>query len=236
MKKFVFVFLLFSSITATAQTATEKRVNVPQGDLAALRQAMTDAYYGDPNLMTVIKTGGTFSFTGAVSGLPQVRTHVIIEGSSDPITFVGAGEEFANLFMIQAGGWLRLQNIELKDFSLGLDRDSDGVYIDQSLIINHGKLELMQMQIDSLNASSWRFHGIVYEYAPIIKNTASGELYLDRVSMINSGTRLDGGVIFNDGSVEMLNIQFYYSSGEWWGTPFLNNRYMSMTNISMFHS
>lgn len=236
MKTLVFVLLLFSTTTAAAQTATEKWVNVPQGDLAALRQAMSDAYYGDPNLMTVIHTGGTFSFTGAVSGLPQVRTHVIIEGDSDPITFVGAGEEFANLLMVQADGWLRLQNIELKDFSLGLDRDRDGVYIDQSLIINHGKLELMQMQIDSLNASSFRFPPLVYEYAPIIKNTASGELYLHRVSMINSGTRLDGGVIFNDGIVEMLDTQFYYSTGEWWGTPFLNNRYMSMTNISMFHS
>lgn len=235
MKSFVFILILVNFISATAQAATQKWVNVEPGDLPALRQAMVDAYHGDPNLMTVVKTGGVFNFTGASNGLPEVRTHVVIEGSSDPITFNGAGEDFANLILVQSKGRLQFLNIELENFSLGVARDSQNTYVDQSLIINHGTLELSQVQINTLEAFSFWYRAIGADYAPIIKNSVSGQISLNKVSIINSGTGLDGGVIFNDGVVEMQDTQVYYSRDER-GAPFLNNRIMSMKNVSMFHA
>ena len=231
MKTFVFILLLLISISATAQSTVE--IYVPQSDLVALRQAMDDAYNGDPNVKTIIYARGPFYFTDAVSGLPEVRTHVVIQGHNDPVTFIGAGEEFANLILVQAKGRLELQNAELKDFSLNADQLNIYTYIDQSLIINHGILELSHVQINSLEAQSISNMLIRLKYAPIIKNSASGQLHLNQVSLINSGTGLDGGIIFNDGIVEMQNTQVYYSR-EGLRAPFRNNRLMSMKNISMF--
>ena len=240
MKKLIFIFLLLTSVTATAQVATEKWVHIPAGDLAELRQVLEDASHADPNFLTRIFTSGTFEFTGAVSGLPDIRSHVIIKGDSDPITFVGAGEDFANLIMVREGGWLQLQNVEVKDFSLGLDQTLHETHIDQSLVINHGILELEEVQIDSLVAFSvnLRKYNIVKLYAPIIKNSDTGQLYLNQMSLLDSGTGLDGGIIFNDGSVEIQNTQVYFSkevgSEIWDGAPFWNNGNMSMKNITMF--
>jgi hypothetical protein len=230
MKSFVFIFLLFSSISAPAQSTVEIFL---RDDMVALRQAMNDAYNGDPNDKTIISAYGYFNFADAVSGLPEVRTHVVIKGPSDPVTFIGGGEQFANLFKIQAGGHLELHNVELRDFSLEAERLNLNTYTDQSLIINHGILELTNVQISSLEAQSMRNILVRLEYAPIIKNSASGQLHLNRVSLINSGTGLDGGIIFNDGIVEMQNTQVYYSR-DGWAAPFRNNRSMSMKNISMF--
>lgn len=240
MKTFISIFLLLTSITASAQVATEKWVTIPAGDLAALRQVMLEASNRDPNFLTRIDTSGSFEFTGSVNGLPEIRSHVIIKGHNDPITFVGAGEDFANLIMVQADGWLQLQNVDVKDFSLGLDQTLRETRIDQSLIINHGILELEEVQIDSLVAFSYtqRWIKIDQQYAPIIKNSDSGQLYLNQVSILDSGTNLDGGIIFNDGNVDMQNTQVYFSKdgdaqrGD--GAPFRNNGYMSMKNISMF--
>ena len=239
MKSFIFTFLLLTSITASAQVVYENWVHPPAGDLAALKQVMEDAYNGDPNILTRIHTSGTFTFTGATSGLPKVRSHVIIKGHNDPITFIGAGEDFANLIMVEAGGWLQLQNIEVKDFSLGLDQYVNEIRNDQSLIINHGILELEEVQIDSLAA--WSFisvkpiYGDTRLYAPIIKNSVSGQLYLNQVSVLDSGTGREGGVIFNDGNVEMQNTQVYFSKEAGVdGTPFRNNQYMSLKNVTMF--
>ncbi|MGA9573364.1 MAG: hypothetical protein WBS20_05395, partial [Lysobacterales bacterium] len=106
----------------------------------------------------------------------------------------------------------------------------------------HGVLELEEVQIDSLVAYSYRGTSFFplpdHLYAPIIKNSDSGQLYLNQVSILDSGTNRGGGVIYNDGSVEMQNTQVYFSrNGEAQkgsGAPFLNNRFMSMKNISMF--
>ena len=241
MKTFISIFLLLTSITATAQVATEKWVTIPAGDIAALRQIMQEASQRDPNFRTRIDTSGTFEFTGATAGLPEINSHVFIKGHHDPITFVGAGEDFANLFMVQAGGWLQLQNVEIKDFSLGLDQYVNEFRDDQSLIINHGILELEEVQIDSLSA--WSIvtrptYGGTHLYAPIITNSVSGQLQLNQVSILDSGTGRDGGLIFNDGSAEIQNTQVYFSKDEPSRTvvngSFMNNGYMSMKNISMF--
>lgn len=234
MKAFVFLILLFSSVTATAQTQTEKWVTVPPGDLSELRQAMEDAYDGDPNLVTIIETWGNFVFTGEESGLPPVRTHLVIRGDIDGIRFEGAGENFANLVTVQNGGWLRLQNVELKDFSLDVEREDGHTYADRSLVINHGILEFAQVQLASMQAHSIWFPPVIVDYAPIIKNSATGQLQLDRVSLVNLGTGLNGGVIFNDGSVDMLDTQVYFHQ-ILPGAPFMNNGSMTMMNISMFH-
>lgn len=241
MKTFISILLLLTSITVTAQVATEKWVHIPAGDLAALRQVMQEASNRDPNFLTRIYTSGSFEFTGATAGLPEINSHVIIKGHSDPISFIGAGEDFANLFMVQAGGWLQLQNIEIKDFSLGLEQYENEIRNDQSLIINHGIIELEEVQIDSLFA--WSIvtkptFGGTRLYAPIITNSVSGQLQLNQVSILDSGTGRDGGLIFSNGSVEIQNTQVYFSKDE----PdsrvvtgsFMNNGYMSMRNISMF--
>ncbi len=238
MKTLISILLLLTSITASAQSTIE--VWVPAGDVGALKLAMEEAAARDPGTETTILSAGGFDFTDITSGLPEITTNVVIEGRYEPIIFSGAGEQFANLFLVQPGGRLRLQNIKLRDFSLGLDRAILETYTDQNLIINRGVLELSQVQIDSLQARSESNRLFRILYAPIIKNTATGQLHLDQVSLIDSGTRLDGGIILNDGIVAMQNTQVYFSPeasfSTFLATPFRNNRFMSMKNVSMFNN
>ena len=189
MKVFVFIILLFSSISATAQSTVE--IYLQADDLVALRQAMDDAYNGDPNDKTIIYAFGYFNFADAVSGLPEVRTHVVIKGQTDPVTFIGGGEQFANLIKVQTGRRLEIHNVEFRDFSLEIERLNLDTYTDQSLIINHGILELANVQISSLEAQSIQNRMVKLGYAPIIKNSVSGQLHLNRVSLVNSGTGLE---------------------------------------------
>lgn len=238
MKTFISIFLLLTSITATAQSTIE--VVVPSGDVEALKQRLEEAAAGDPGTETIISSAGAFNFTDITSGLPEVKTNVVIKGTHEPIVFSGLGEKFANLFLVQPSGRLRLQNIELRDFSLGMDQSNLNTYTDQNLIINRGILELSQVQVYSLNAQSISNMLVRIRYAPIIKNTATGQLHLDQVSLIDSGTGLVGGIILNDGIVEIQNTQVYFSPeasfSTFLATPFRNNRFMSMKNVSMFNN
>ncbi|RLA18135.1 MAG: hypothetical protein DRQ62_14135, partial [Gammaproteobacteria bacterium] len=138
MKTFVFMLLLLIAATATAQTTVE--VDVPPGDLAALRLAMDEAAVGDPNVKTVIYTSGTFNFSDAV-GLPDIHTEVLINGVPDPIIFISADTGPNQLVVIKEEGQLQLQNIELRDFNLNFSA---------GLFVNHGTLKLLQVQFDSV--------------------------------------------------------------------------------------
>ena len=232
MKTFVFMFLLLIAVTATAQSVIE--VDVPPGDLVALGQAMNAASASDPGVETVINTSGTFSFTNK-TGLPDIHTKVRIRGNSDPITFLYAGGGLEQLVMISEAGQLQLQNIELKGFNL------DGI---DGLIVNHGTLELSQVQFDSVAAYAHCGLGLCSRNTPIIANSASGQLYLNQVSLINSGVRAgpftafnQDGIIRNYGSADIQNTQIYFASGDW-SIPILNlgSGVLSLKNVSMFDS
>ncbi len=80
MKTFVLIFLLLVSTAATAQPINQ--VFVPPGDLEALKQAMSDAFDGDPDVETLIVTSGTFDFSND-TGLPDTQTSIAIIGRSD---------------------------------------------------------------------------------------------------------------------------------------------------------
>lgn len=226
MKTFVFVILLLVSTIATAQSVVE--VNVPPGDLDALRLAMSEAASGDPSVTTIIYTSGTFYFPkNELMSLPDVLTSVEIEGRADAITFVGvgAGAHMVTLIRVEPEGRLSLHNIELKGFAPSGSAN---------LILNNGILELSQMQIDSVEGSSYCGFIICIYPEPIIFNSSSGRLHLDQVSFVNTGTNLDGGIIYNDGNADIQNTQVYYSRGTYWAAPFKNKQFMSLKNISMF--
>jgi len=221
MKTFVFIVLLLVSTFATAQSVVE--VNVPPGDLNALRLAMSEAAAGDPSVKTIIYTTGTFNIASAV-GLPRVLTSVEIEGRADAITFVGSGGVQVPLFSVDPDGRLSLHNVEFKGFEAGLA---------SSIIENTGILKLSQIQIDSVVGFTRSF-GIRLYPQPIVFNSSSGQLYLDQVSFINTGTDTSGGIIFNNGNADIQNTQVYYSPYTYWATPFKNTQFMSLKNISMF--
>ena len=234
MKTFVFVFLLLVSTIATAQSTVE--INVPPGDLDALRLAMSEAAAGDPVIETIINTSGTFSFTDWI-GLPDVHTRVYIKGNSGPITFlsVGGGVGPEQFVTTSEDGRLKFQNIEFKGFYL---KGGGG------LIQNRGTLELSQVQFDAVAGITICGLGLCSQNTPIIYNSASGKLHLDQVSLINSGVRAGpiakfnrDGIIRNFGIADIQNTQIYFDSGRW-SIPILNwaTGILTLKNVSLFHS
>ena len=106
MKTLISILLLLTSITALAQSTVE--MWVPAGDVDALKRAIEEAA---PGTETTILSAGGFNFTDITSGLPEITTNVVIEGRFEPIIFSGAGEDFANLFLVQPGGRLNIKSI-----------------------------------------------------------------------------------------------------------------------------
>ena len=231
MKLFVFLFLLLISTTVTAQPSNQ--VFVSPGDLEALKQAMSDAFDGDPDVETVIITSGTFDFSND-TGLPDTQTSVAIIGRFDPIIFKGGENSPASLLLVRPEGRLRLQNIELVGFSLN---HSGGALID-----NRGDLELLQVQINSLSAVS-QCVGFAIVCTPvirIIRNAPPGRIFMDQVSVINSGIdggkpENSGGILLNDGNAEIQNTQIYLADS-FSAVPLKNNGFMHLKNISLFTS
>jgi len=231
MKPFALFFLLLLATVATAQTTNQ--VLVPPGDLAALKQAMSDAFDGDPDVETVIVTSGTFDFSND-TGLPDTQTSVAIIGRSDPIIFRGGENSPASLLLVRQEGRLRLQNIELVGFSL---YHSGGALID-----NRGKLELLRVQINSLSAVSWCM-GFAIGCTPvirIIRNAPPGRIFMDQVSVINSGIHgqkreNSGGILLNEGNAEIQNTQIYLA-GSFIHAQLDNTGFMSLKNVSLFTS
>jgi len=220
-------------LATAAMAQTTHQVLVPPGDLAALKQALSDALDGDPDVETVIISSGVFDFSNDV-GYLAIRTPVVIRGQSDPIIFRGGEDGPARLLLVRPEGHLQLRNIELAGFSL--------THSGEGLIVNRGKLELSQVQIKSLVArpQCGGFFQACLPITPIIKNSEFAQLSLDQVSLIDSGitgqrTRHDGGVILNDGTAKIQNTQFYFSEFNW-AAPLQNNGDMFLENISMFIS
>jgi hypothetical protein len=231
MKTFVFVLLLLVSTIATAQSTVE--VNVPSGDLDALRQAMNAAAAGDPSVLTIIYTSGTFNFTDS-AGIPDVHTQVFINGDSDPITFLNAGGYARPFVTISEEGWLQLRNTEIKDFDL------TGV---GSFIVNQGKLDLELVQFDSVKGyPRCSGFGLCSPNPTLFNNSASGQLSFHQVSFINSGVGAVGieafnqnGLIRNYGSVDIQDTQIYLGSDNW-SIPIMNYGLLALKNVSIFHS
>jgi hypothetical protein len=115
MKTIVFIILLLVSISASAQSTVE--VNVPPGDLDALRLAMNEASAGDPSVETIINTSGTFNFTDTID-LPDVHAQIYIRGRYNPITFVITKEGSNHIVLIGVDGRLKLENVEFKGGSV----------------------------------------------------------------------------------------------------------------------
>ncbi len=229
MKSFVFLFLLLVSTAATAQTTNQ--VLVPPGDMEALKQAMSDAFDGDPDVETVIVTSGTFDFSNN-TGLPDTQTSVVIIGRSDPIIFRGGEHSPASLLLVRPEGHLRLQNIELVEFSL---EHSGGALID-----NRGELELLRVQINSLSAvpQCMGFAPICTPVITIIRNAPPGRIFMDQVSVINSGingghAENSGGILKNEGNAEIQNTQIYLADS-FTNAPLDNTGFMSLKNVSLF--
>ncbi len=228
---FALIFLLLLATVATAQTTNQ--VVVPPGDLAALKQAMSDAFDGDPDVETVIVTSGTFDFSND-TGLPDTQTSVAIIGRSDPIIFRGGENSPASLLLVRQEGHLRLQNIELAGFSL---EHSGGALID-----NRGKLELLRVQINSLSAVS-RCMGLApvcTSVIRIIRNAPPGRIFMDQVSVINSGIHgqkwdNSGGILLNEGNAAIQNTQIYLADS-FSAVPLKNDGFMSLKNVSLFTS
>ncbi len=235
MKSFISIILLLTLISASAQSSVV--VNVPPGDLDALRLAMDEANAGDPSVETIINTSGTFVFRNTIR-LPDVHAQIHIRGHYDPITFhVVQDDLLSQIVLIEEDGRLKLENIEFTGTTTKNEQGSG-----PSLITNEGVLELSQVQMNELLLPS--FHGGTFGTFrwthPIIVNTQSGQLLLNRVSLINSGNShcgiyCAGGLINNEGEAHLQNTQIYYSHDNW-APPLRNSGYMSLTNVSIYFS
>ena len=244
MFRYICAFYLFVLITGPVYAQTRIYVVVPPGDVAALKQAILDANTRPSDQETVIQTFGEFAFPFGVV-LPHIEGAITIDGapgavfrgsSSRPI-YSGEGEELRveQLFYVEASGSLRLLNIELTDFILA--HDGEG------LIENKGELYLEQVQLSLIygsNACAGRF--VCYSAKPVIINHSSGYLDFDKVSIINSGARIvnfnvgDGGLLRNEGSAVMKNVQMYLSGAiASWDTPLRNFGDLKVQNSSFMY-
>ncbi len=230
------LFILSAAFAAVhAQSGTTLRV--ANGDVAGLIQAIAEGNQEPFDRVTTIQVAGDFRFTESHS-LPPIAATIAIRG---PARFIGAGAAAGadpaqppdgqgpeQLFSIEPGATLRLNNLELRDFSLK--------QAGRGLIVNDGILDLRQIHIASIWTDSSCFNFGCTPAIPIIRNEVSGELRLDQVSVLDSGfaARLErqaGGVLENQGSVVMTDTQIFLS-GDSWSTPIVNSGSLDIQSSS----
>jgi len=138
----------------------------------------------------------------------------LIGGGSDVSTHFGDDMGPRYLFKVGPNAALRLESVELSDFSL--NHEGDG------LIVNAGSLHLEEMQFTRVKAG----YGCVKfctPAMPLIRNLENADLLMFRVSMVDSGITasgnfkriLPGGIIQNEGIVNMAGSQVYLERYGW---------------------
>ncbi len=212
-----------------------KIVEVTDGDIAALSEAIQEANAGPADRVTTIKVSGDFKFT-ADHSMPPIDAAITIRGparfvgpGANSSSFIGDQEGPSQLFQVNSGASFRLDNLELADFSL--NHRSDG------LIVNEGSLHFKQVQISSISVGTWCGNmGKCTPSMPIILNRASADLRVDQVSVVNSGTVIvtidsGGGFLSNQGHAVIANSQVYLPENNW-SDLILNFGTMNVRNSS----
>lgn len=222
--------LLMVSCQAFAQSTVY--IDVPSGDSTALQEAIREANERRPDQRTIINTDGVFSLSVGEGFLPIERSISI--GSHSYLVFTALDEGPEQLFSIKEGGSLRLSDVEFSRFSLEHERNG--------LIENKGELYLERAQLSSVFGHRFCFRVACQPIMPVIFNHSTGYLYLDQVSIVDSGTvsaadSSGQGLLVNEGSAEFENVQMYLTeqSIERWVPPIKNFNQLKVNNSSFMY-
>jgi len=225
---------LFLSLFLAGQvSAANIYFRIPDGDVSALRIRLLEAQGQSVN-RTILLLGGTFNF-GPGDELPAIRSDVAFRGDQKPAYFKAVDGGPATLFRVEQQGSLRLANIAIEDFDLGVMGSGEA-----GLLINRGFLDLKEMQFrDNVVNVDCGAPGCK-PYKPLVSNLASGTLRGTQLSLVDSGattTRVasnsgSGAGIHNAGTARLKNIQVYLSDGLY-EPLFLNTGQMWLTNVSL---
>ena len=232
----LFAVIIIALLVSNPVSAQAQFIEVvPEGDVAGLADAIRMANSRSPDQLTIIKTSGNFQFTGATL-LPNIKRTMAIRGPARfigipesqqtlPLTEEGPGP--SQLLHVEPGGSLRLDNVELVDFSL---RKNAG-----GLIENEGYLHVKQVQLSDVSTQKYCLRPGCSPAMPAITNRSSGTLHLDQVSFVYPG--LDAlsvrflGVLKNEGDAVMTSVQLYVTAPPY-GSPISNTGNLKIHNSS----
>ena len=224
MCRLLFACLAYLFISYSAFAQEQFIVDVPAGDIVGLSEAIETANQRSPAQLTIILTTGDYHFTQK-DLLPSIKGSMAIRGPArfvgdprSPATFLDEGFGPQQLIHVEAGASLRLDNVELVDFSL---RKKAG-----GLIENEGELHVKQVQLSSVHTVRQCLRVGCTPAMPAFRNRSSGQLHLDQVSVVESGVfavinGYSGGVLANEGSAILTSVQVYQSKHSY-GSPLLN--------------
>lgn len=221
MKKRVLLCLVLA--LASGQVSADKVirvVQVPEGDLAALKAGIEAANVLADTHQTTLVLSGDYHF-GPSDTMPDIISTLSIRG---PARLTGGGIGDASqsgdengpslLFRVLESGKFRLDNLEVRDFSLNHSEDG--------LIVNHGRFNVQEVQFSNISVAVWCTRLLCARYMPLVANKPGAELWMYRASFVESGisgahwmTRGAPGVLRNEGRGLVAFSQFYVDEGGW---------------------
>jgi hypothetical protein len=216
-----FVFSLGLLLAASFSVQADKIIRVVDvaGNVDSLRAEIHEANRLAETHFTALRLSGDFQF-GPHDSLPDIAGSLTLRG---PARLIGGGSGESShlgddkgpgyLFRIGPEAMLRLESLEISDFSL--NHDSDG------LIVNSGSLHLEEVQFARVAVGYWCVK-FCTPAMPMIANLKDADLLIYRVSMVNSGisslgyaSPFTGGLIYNKGEVNMAASQVYLEKYGW---------------------
>lgn len=226
---FALAFLLAEPVFAL-----NEYIRIPEGDVAALKNGLLSAQNEVANT-TVLLVGGDYRFT-AEDGLPEIGNKVSILADQGPTRFLGTNGGPATLLRVTESGSLRLSNVSLEEFDLGVMPQGGG---EAGLIVNRGELNLVQMQFRNNTTQVSCSGGSCSAYKPLVVNTETGDLRVAFASIVNSGAIAaqgfgdseSGAVVRSAGTGQFTNVQLYLS-GQPYEPPLRNTGDMRLRNVS----
>lgn len=211
MKKVIFVIALLALSSAPVYAKIFRVIDVPKGNVTALKAEIAAANELAETHETTLILSGDYRF-GPDDVLPDIVATLglrgaarLLGGGTSGVSYSGDGKGPSKLFIIRPGGFLRLDNIEIGDFSL--NHEGEG------LIVNRGTLHLEEVQIRNVNTVHFCVKWCTPSMTAIV-NESGGEARFYRVSLINVGIAANDwvalvGFLLNRGDALITNSQLY---------------------------
>ena len=230
---------LLTAVCSSLQADKIIRVVQLPGDLTALKNEIAVANDLAETHQTTLVLSGDFRF-GPTDKMPEIVSTLTLRG---PARLIGGGVQTATasgdengprvLFQVGEGGKFRLDNLEVTDFSL--NHSADG------LIVNHGRLNVQEVQFSRISTGSWCIRVLCTPVMPLLVNKPGGELWMYRASFVESGisglhwqTVSIPGVLLNEGRGLVAFSQVYIDDGGW-NAPIGNSGELEVRNSSFMN-
>jgi hypothetical protein len=229
------VLSLIAILTA-ASLANADTIDVPQGDLAALRQAIIDANNAPPGSETQIYANGKYEF-GPEDELPAISGRIRI-GHGLSTVFAARNNGPRRLILVEEGGFLRLSDVEVRGFR------PDSYDVPESIrgfIEVRGELAMHRVQFRSVhngNACTAPLGLVCTVPRAILYAHESARIDISRVSFIDTGTTIlnttgPGGLLENHGTTNFTTSQLRLTDVPiGWVAPFVNAGELNILNSS----